>query len=158
MTEEQKKSIEALYPDYSTSEISAKTGISVCAVRMYSYRHKLKHSDEGIKRIREKVNRCALSAIDRNTYHRIAEGRKIMVRKEKRRMIFGERRQTKIRVSILPIRIRLRMAYMCNIYNYFRDTDINKAVLYYDKETKRSMLSEKRAIEKYGIKFEEADE
>lgn len=157
MADEQIQQIRALYPDYSCTEIANMTGISFKAINMYVFHHKLKHTEECTIRLRKKSNFNMVMAHNEAVNRRSTETKKKIARMEVIRLLSGEKQKTNMRLSILPMKMRLRMTYMCNVFHYFRDDDINKVVLYYDSETNRSLLSEKRAKEQFGIKFIQAD-
>lgn len=157
MTEAQKQKIIELYPTHSASEIGDIIGLNRSRVNAYASKYGIKHTEEAWKRIKHDRTAKGVAAHKKNSWEKAAEKRRRTYKMEMLRLLSGQEKQTKIIVSVLSFKCRRRMTMLCNTFNYFRDEDINKAVVYYDKETRRSARAEKYAKEKYGINFVEAD-
>ena len=157
MTEEQKQKIIELYPTHSASEIGKITGLSKNRINHFANKQGIKHTERTLERMKhERIAKC-VAAHNKNSWKKAADKRHRTYKMEMLRLLSGQKKQTKINVSVLSFKCRRRMIMLCNTFNYFRDEDINKAVVYYDKETRRSARAEKYAKEKYGINFVEAD-
>lgn len=143
MTEEQKRRIRELYPTHSVREVAEAIGATYTAVSRFVTRHRLTHTAEGAARI------------ERRRAELVSASRKRNYVMEKQRLLSGEPQRTRTRVSILSKPARKRMRGLCYYRGYFRSGDINRTVLYYDSETRRSERAEQYAREKYGITFEE---
>lgn len=157
MTEEQKQKIMDLYPTHSASEIGDIIGLNRSRVSAYASKYGIKHTEETWKRIKHERTAKGVAAHNKDSWKKAAEKRHRTYKMELMRLLSGQEKQTKIIVSVLSRKCRRRMIMLCNTFNYFRDEDINKAVVYYDKETRRSARAEKYAAEKYGIKFVNAE-
>lgn len=157
MTEEQKQKIIELYPTHSAREIGNIIGLDRSRVNAFASKHGIKHTEEAWKRIKHDRTMKSIAAHNGKSRVRAADKRHRTYKMEMLRLLSGQEKQTKITVSVLSYKCRRRMIMLCNTFNYFRDEDINKAVVYYDKETKRSARAEKYATEKYGIKFVSAE-
>ena len=64
------------------------------------------------------------------------------------------KQKTKFKIKVMPNKIYRVMWYLQKKYNYFFEND--NSVVYFDSVTTRAK-NEKYFIEKYGIRFEEAD-
>lgn len=157
MTEEQKQKIIELYPTHSASEISKIIGLNRCRINYFANKQGIKHTERTLERIKHDRTAKGVAAHNKNSWKKAAEKRRRTYKMEMLRLLSGQEKQTKIIVSVLSRKCRRRMIMLCNTFNYFRDADINKAVVYYDKETRRSARAEKYAAEKYGIKFVNAE-
>ena len=157
MTEAQKLKIIELYPTHSASEIGDIIGLNSSSVNAYASKYGIKHTEEAWKRIKHDVAMKGVAAHKAKSWQRAADKRRRTYKMEMLRLLSGQEKQTKIIISVLSYKCRRRMIMLCNTFNYFRDEDINKAVVYYDKETRRSARAEKYAAEKYGIKFVNAE-
>ena len=157
MTEEQKHKIIELYPTHSASEIGKIIGLNRCRVNCFANKQGIKHTERTLERIKHERTVKGIAAHNKNSWKKAADKRHRTYKMEMLRLLSGQKKQTKINVSVLSFKCRRRMIMLCNTFNYFRDEDINKAVVYYDKETRRSARAEKYAKEKYGINFVEAD-
>lgn len=67
----------------------------------------------------------------------------------------GQKQETKYKVRIAPKKVQQAMFYLARKYNYFYDT-VDDMTMYYDVQTKRT--DEQHYVDKYGIKFCQADE
>ena len=157
MTEEQKQKIIELYPTHSASEISKIIGLNRCRTNYFANKQGIKHTERTLERIKHDRTAKGVAAHKKNSWKKAAEKRRRTYKMEMLRLLSGQEKQTKIIISVLSYKCRRRMIMLCNTFNYFRDEDINKAVVYYDKETRRSARAEKYAAEKYGIKFVNAE-
>lgn len=88
-----------------------------------------------------------------------SEQRKEMIRKEKRRIIYGMKRKTKLKVVVLKKYTRSQLHHRCNALKrgYLLDVDCSEGqpgryVIYYDDETQRSAKFEANCI-KDGFTF-----
>lgn len=153
MTDNQKEQIRKLYPDHITREISEMIGLAVNTINGYARKEGLEHSEDTWKRIRENRIRACLDGQTDESHRKSGERYKEKYRMEMFRLLSGMKRETRITISGLSLACRRRMSALCYKNNYFKDKDLTKAVLYYDKETRRNLESEKYANETYGIKF-----
>ena len=158
MTEEQKQKIIELYPTHSASEIGKIIGLDKSCINRFANKQGIKHTEKTWERIKHERVVKSIAAHNQNSWKKTVNKRRCIYKMEILRLLSGQEKQTKIIVSVLSRKCRRRMIMLCNTFNYFRDEDINKAVVYYDKETRRSAKAEKYAKEKYGINFVEADE
>ena len=157
MTEEQKQKIIELYPTHSASEIGKMIGLNKSRINCFANKQGIKHTEGTLERMKHERVVKSIAAHKKKSWEKAAEKRRRTYKMEMLRLLSGQEKQTKIIVSVLSRKCRRRMIMLCNTFNYFRDEDINKAVVYYDKETRRSARAEKYAKEKYGINFVEAD-
>ena len=157
MTEAQKQKIIELYPTHSASEISKIIGLNRCRINYFANKQGIKHTERTLERIKHDRTAKGVAAHKKNSWKKAAEKRRRTYKMEMLRLLSGQKKQTKMIISVLSYKCRRRMIMLCNTFNYFRDEDINKAVVYYDKETRRSARAEKYAAEKYGIKFVNAE-
>ena len=157
MTEEQKQKIIELYPTHSASEIGKIIGLGKSRINFFANRQGIKHTERTLERLKHERTVKSIAAHKKDSWKKAADKRRRTYKMEMLRLLSGQEKQTKIIVSVLSFKCRRRMIMLCNTFNYFRDEDINKAVVYYDKETRRSARAEKYAHEKYGINFVEAD-
>lgn len=157
MTEAQKQKIIDLYPTHSASEIGDIIGLNRSRVNAFASKYGIKHTEEAWKRIKHDKAMKGVAAHKAKSWQCAADKRRRTYKMEMLRLLSGQEKQTKIIISVLSYKCRRRMIMLCNTFNYFRDEDINKAVVYYDKETRRSARAEKYATEKYGIKFVNAE-
>lgn len=88
-----------------------------------------------------------------------SEDRKEMIRKEKRRIIYGLERTTKLKVVVITPYTRSQLHHRCNALKrgYLLDVDCSEGqpgryVIYYDDETQRSAKFEANCI-KDGFTF-----
>ena len=158
MTEEQKHKIIELYPTHSASEIGKVIGLDKDRINRFAKKQGIKHTERTWKRIKHERTEKCVAAHNQYSWKKAVAKRRRTYKMELIRLLSGQKKQTNIIVSVLSFKCRRRMKMLCYTFNYFRDEDINKAVVYYDKETKRSAKAEKYAKEKYGIDFIEADE
>ena len=126
-------------------------------VNAFASKYGIKHTEEAWKRIKHDKAMKGVAAHKAKSWQCAADKRRRTYKMEMLRLLSGQEKQTKIIISVLSYKCRRRMIMLCNTFNYFRDEDINKAVVYYDKETRRSARAEKYATEKYGIKFVNAE-
>ena len=88
---------------------------------------------------------------------RISEGMKRFYRKERFRILSGEKPQSKL-LSPFPEKMRKYMSDLCYKKGYFHIGKLHDGILYYDSETRRCRESEENGARRYGIKFVEAEE
>lgn len=157
MTEEQKQKIIELYPTHSASEIGKIIGLHKSGINSFANKQGIKHTERTLERIKYERTAKGVASHNKDSWKKAANKRRRIYKMEMLRLLSGQEKQTKLTVSVLSFKCRRRMTMLCNTFNYFRDEDINKAVVYYDKETRRSARAEKYAKEKYGINFVEAD-
>lgn len=88
-----------------------------------------------------------------------SESRREMIRKEKRRIIYGLERKTSLKVVVMKPYTRSQLAHRCNALKrgYLLDVDCSEGkpgryVIYYDEETQRSAKFEANCI-KDGFTF-----
>ena len=133
-------------------------GINRNRINDYARKNGIRHTPEAWQRIKRCRVIDALRGHTKESYLKGAATRKRTYRSEMLRLLSEQSKETKITVSVLSHKCRRRMIMLCNQYNYFRDDDINKAIVYYDSKTRRNASAESYANEKYGIEFVEADE
>lgn len=156
MTDKQKELIRQLYPDHITREICDIVGLRANTINEYALRHGIRHSEETWQRItHNRVSACN-KAHTKESYRLAAKAIKAKYQSEMFRLLSGQKKQTRMTISILPPKCRMRMSALCYRDNYFRGDDLNDAVLYYDEHTTRNARSEEYAKKKYGIRFEKA--
>lgn len=83
---------------------------------------------------------------------------KIRYHRERLRLMSGMKQETKMKVSLLPKRIRRAISNQCSCRNYFYIGEIINCTLYYDGNTQRSLKTERILAKRYGIKFVPAEE
>ena len=156
-TDEQRHIIAKLYPQRSSREIAELLNVGKSCVVNFAKKNNLHHTEECIQRLRHERTMKSIKARTAETYRKISVTRHRTYLSERLCLLSGKKKETKIIVSILPPKCRRRMTMLCTKFNYFRDEDTNKAVVYYDSETRRNSKAEQYAQEKYGIKFVSAD-
>lgn len=157
MTDYQRQKIRELFPTHSGSEIGRIIGLSRSYINAEAKKMGLSHTFETWERLKKMRTTLAAKARTKESYARAMATRKRTYNREMFRMLGGQKKETNITISILSHKCRRRMSVLCTLYNYFRDPDINKAVVYYDSETTRNKAAEEFATSHYGIKFVEAD-
>ena len=88
---------------------------------------------------------------------RISEGMKRFYRKERFRILSGEKPQSKL-LSPFPGKMRKYMSDLCYKKGYFHIGKLHDGILYYDNDTRRCKISEENGARRYGIKFLSAEE
>jgi len=149
------KQITELYPSKSLSEIAKEVGVGKTTVGRWVKKLNLQHTPDTIKRLKQKTSKnldCARRNID---YTVVQKKRSRTRRIEEWRVKSGLPQQTKFKIKIIPKRVYQAMWHLKSKYDYFFDTD--STTLYYDSQTNRRP-NEQYYINKYGIKFERADE
>lgn len=157
MTEEQKKRIEELYPDYSGREIAAMLGISRTNITTYAKEHGFKHSEETVKRLRNKTLKALLDSRTEEVYAKAKEKMRRIRKMELLRLLSGQRQKTNLKFTLIPQRTAQKMRVLCCMYGYIRSNNINSTTLYYDGDTVRKERVERLATKKYGITFQSVD-
>lgn len=148
------ETIRKLWPTMTASEIAKATGISRSVVIRWKGRLGVKHSPETesrIKQQRDEKFRLAKLTMDRS---KMAASWKHTRRMDEWRALGGMKQKTKFKIKVMPNKIYRVMWYLQKKYNYFFEND--NSVVYFDSVTTRAK-NEKYFIEKYGIRFEEAD-
>lgn len=156
MTDYQKQQIIEMYPTMSGVDIGRAIGLTGNYVNWFAKKNGLCHNQETLQQM--KRANASIAAHTKDSYKKAAMTRQRTYKAEQLRLMSGMDKKTRIIISLLSVKCRRRMKTLCHDYNYFRDPDINKAVVYYDSETRRNAFAEKYAQEKYGIKFINADE
>ncbi len=157
MTEEQKQKIIEFYPTMSGSEIGKILGLSRQHIHLYAKKMGLSHTDECWRRIKKIRSDAITKGHTKSSYEKSRKTRRRTYRRELLRLLSGQQKESKITVSILSYRCRRRMTMLCYMYDYFRDPDINKSVVYYDEKTRRNGRAEAFAAKYYGVKFIDAN-
>lgn len=158
MTDYQKQQIIELFPTFSGAEIGRRIGLSRNYVNTFAKYMGIKHTPETWERIKRQRVIASFEAHTKASREKATAKRKRTYKREMLRLLGGQKKETNITISILSHKCRRRMTMLCNMYNYFRDHDINKAVVYYDKETRCNDAAENFAHQRYGIEFIQADE
>lgn len=158
MTDYQKQQIIELFPTLSGAEIGRRIGLSRNYVNAFAKRMGVEHTSEAWQRIKHDRAAASVAGHTKESYKKAASKRRRTYKREMFRLLSGEKKETNIIISVLSHKCRRRMIMLCNMYNYFRDPDINEAMVYYDSETRRNSTAEQFATTKYGIKFIQADE
>ena len=148
------------YPTMTVTEIVEKFGVNYRSVSSIAYRLGLKHNEETNKRI-SASKRPPRQIITEEYRKNQSEKHKKIWRRERWKAINGIKRNEKIRVNLLPSRVKAAKAYLCVDRNYFSDNKIDPWALFYDEQTRREsphyLCKEADYTEKYGIKFLPAD-
>ena len=144
-----------MYPTMSSSEIAKELGIGKTTVARWARRLGVHHTQETIMKLQDKTSWRLDYARRQLDYKAIHKKRSRTRRMEEWRVLSGLPQQTKFKVKVIPERIYKAMWTLSKKYNYFFDRD--SAILYYDSQTKRRP-NEQYYVDKYGIKFEQADE
>lgn len=158
ITDEQEKDIIRLYPEHSGKWIAQKVGISYSDMRAIVRTHGLRHTEETTRRLKLEILERARAARTEETARKISKTVKTLRRQETLRLMSGQKQLTKLHICLLPQKTRNRMSGLVTARHYFRGNDINRCVLYYDEQTKRSSRAEEYATKHYGIVFKSAME
>lgn len=155
ITEEQKEVIRKMYGNTLAKDIAATLGLSYVQVKGFAYRHHLKHDPVWFR----KMTARDVVKYNRTAAMRQESSRKLLTlfKQERRRALFGEKRKTKLRISLLPQKVRQNKYYLCYRYGYFTDGNPSSTVLYYDSQTRRNARAEEYSTRVYGITFEQGD-
>ena len=119
---------------------------------------------EGTKRLRAQGYHPLLALKEKNPrkYRKVlqkrSEARKTLFAKERRRMLYGLERKTKLRVLLSPLSPSARSFKhsMIKRFNYFAD-DAHRDWVCYDSTTRRNAKSEETAI-KHGLRIVEGED
>lgn len=145
-----------LYPTMSSREIHDITGFALSSIIRCARNNNLKHTKEAQARIDAYVRMKRKEGLKNRNLHKLSEKVKTTRKMESWRVRSGLRQETKYKVRITPKKVQYAMYHLFKKYNYFYDT-VDSHTLYYDSQTKRSS-NEQYYIDKYGLKFEQADE
>lgn len=156
ITEEQKETIRRMYPNTLAKDIASTLGLTYVQVKGFAWRQRLKHDSVWFR----KMTARNVTKYNRTPAMRQEASRKrlILFKQERRRALFGERKKTKLRISLLPKKVRQNKYSLCYKYGYFSGGDPNSTTLYFDSQTRRNARSEEYSKRVYGIRFEQGDE
>lgn len=148
------------YPTMLAREIAEKFGVNVKSVSSVAYREGLKHTEDTIKRMYASFCSPRQKITDEYRKHQ-SDIHKKAYRREQWKAVNGMARNEKIRVNLLPKRIKVIKAQLCRLRNYFSDNASDSWALFYDEQTVRESplyrCKEDYYTEKYHIKFLPAD-
>lgn len=147
--------ISKMWLTMSASEIAKELGVGKTTVARWARRLGLHHTQETIKRLQDKTSWRLDYARRQLNYKAISKKRSRTRKMDEWRVMSGLPQQTKFKIKVIPKRVYQAMWSLSDKYNYFFETD--SATLYYDSQTRRRP-NEQYYIDKYGIKFEQADE
>ena len=148
-----KKVIE-LYADHTNPEIAKMTGATIHQICRIRAKYKLRKSAELREELKKKsLDMCHSIEVQERAFTKIRKMRKA----DEMRMNSGEQPIYNWKHRKMHSKAAYMAAwYQCKENNYFRN-DEEPYTLYYDSETTRSN-KEKYFANKYGLKFEQADE
>ena len=139
----------------SSREIHDVTGFALSSIIRCARKNNLRHTEEAQARIDAYIRSRRQEGARKRDRFKLRE-KMISIRKmEAWRVRSGIKKQTKFKVRITPKKIQRAMYHLSRKYNYFYDT-VDDATLYFDSQTNRT--KEQYYIDKYGIKFAQADE
>lgn len=147
--------IRELWPTMTASEISQKTGISKSVVLRWHRRLGVEHTAETKERIvrkRDETFRLAKPRIDQAKRTKTWKHTRLM---DEWRVWGGQPQKTRFKIKLIPKRVYRVMWYLQSKYNYFFEND--RPVMYFDSQTQRT-AKESYFAEKYGVRFEQADD
>lgn len=158
-TEENHRFIREHYMTMGNKEMADAIGQTPQYVYQYRKRHGLAIPPDVLARAH-----CGFAKVyedpeyARQMQERAAEGRRKMIKMERFRIMSGLKQQTRMPLTMVPLKIRKRIHNLCRQYNYYKcDDSLKTATIYYDSHTRRSRY-EYRDTAKYGIKFVQGDE
>ena len=147
--------ITRMWPTMSASEIAKELGIGKTSAARWAKKLGLHHTPETIRRLQMKFS-LKLDYIKRQMdYNAIHAKRSRSRRIDEWRVMSGLPQRTKFKVRTIPRKVYAAMWNLQHKYNYFFEP--GTSTLYYDSQTDRRP-NEQYYIDKYGIKFEQADE
>lgn len=118
-----------LFPVMTSTEIEQRYGFNRSHVLTYASRAGVRSSAEKLERIRRMASERAWGFLSKGR-EKSADSRKRTVRLERWRMLSGMRRKTRLRLTLVPKRIRDAKKYLVHHYDYFADAD-DEYLLYY---------------------------
>ena len=145
-----------LYPTMSSREIHEATGFAKSSIIRCARKNNLKHTEEAQARINAYVYNRRQEGLKKRDLSKLGEKIKTIRRIESWRVRSGMRKETKYKVCITPKKVQQAMFHLARKHNYFYDT-VDDAIMYYDSQTRRTKR-EQYFVNKYGIRFEQADE
>lgn len=154
--EHRKNVIRELYPTTSAPEIGNMLGITKSAVNNIARRLGVRHTEETKKRLFENfINESRKKETQEKRISAIRE----MIKREKRRFVYGLPQKTKRKFSFTPKKNLHARNNLCSAYNYFYNKDYGDLLtIFYDSETSRLPVErEEYYTKRYGIQFREAD-
>ena len=154
--EEVDRKVAELYPTQTMSEIAEGLGITQSRVARIRKRLNLEHTPETVERIKGKWIKNVKVALDPEVKARRDASRNKTIRREMRRLLGGEKRQTKLQMSLVPKKTRKTISRLCCKYGYIYGQDSTWFV-YYDNETRRRINTchgdEEYYTKRHGIIF-----
>lgn len=148
LTDEQKEWLCRYYPEVENARLTKVSGIKASSLHRFARILGLKKSEKGMRCIKRKASAQR------------SELRKEMIRKERRRELFGLERKTKINLPIKPYtRSQSQHRYNALKRGYFVMQDCSEGsgyrfIIYYDENTVRSLLFE-RNLQADGFKIQQ---
>lgn len=153
------EAVRKFYPTMSCYEVAKIVGVDASMVWRCAKRLGIKHTERTIKRLTDKSKSrlvCGKRKISEQELLKRSKSQKKLRKSETFRVISGIPQRTKFHIRVVPIKTSRAMQLLRREYNYFYDT-LDEMTLYYDSETRRNPR-EQYFIDKYHLKFEQADE
>ncbi len=155
VTQETLERITGMYPTMTASEIAAELGISTSTIIRYAQECGVRHTAETVRRIMEmkRQNLTGWRKTPKAKAIYVANGRKLskMHRVERWRAMGGMKQKTKLRLGLMPQRVRNVVYRVARQYGYLYAT--NSKTLWYDAQTERDTKREQYYTRKYGLRF-----
>ncbi len=161
--DEFRNKVKTLYETMSISEVAEalhckKTSVMSVVCRMHLHRN----NDNARKRLREKSNANIKIAMGSDKVKARASKMRRQIRVDMIRIKSGEKPLTNRYYRMYPAKTQISLNNLCCKYNYFMFPNVRdrkEPIAFYDSNTRRlSAKREQYYIEKYGIRFEQADE
>lgn len=147
--------ITRMWPTMSASEIAKELGIGKVSAARWARKLGLQHTPETIRRLQMKASLKIDYAKRQMDYKAVHRKRSRSRKVDEWRVMSGLPQRTKFKIKLIPDKVYKTMWHLQKKYNYFFEP--GRATLYYDSQTDRRP-NEQYYIDKYGIKFEQADE
>lgn len=146
------------YADASTVEIAKSLSLTRSAIDSIARKYGLKHSDEQIRRAKERQRELFKKNRDLYVEKRV-KAWKLTRRMDELRLLSGERQRSRMNISLVPERIKVAM-YRLRYRRGYIKCETDPYLLYYDENTRRTTLrrngwTEEKYEKKYKIKFKE---
>lgn len=144
-TKEQEQALIRCYPDCTMEELIVLLDMPAHAIRNKAAKLKLKKNDEMLMHIKSQQGKKNAKHLHTdNAKERMKESIRNMVRLERLRIKYCLPRKTRKILTLMSpreCRQKARRLYYLRLKGY--ETDSNSNVIYYNKETKRSLKTEK---------------
>lgn len=143
-----------LYPDHSQREIAELLGLGISRPGKIARRLGLTHSPETEERLKVKQMEKRMMAHTPEVWERAISKCRRKRRMEMRRLLGGEKQQTRYRLSIMPKKQRACLQRLARKFGYIYT--LNSYVVCYDEQTDRRLnmlYDEDYYARKYGVRF-----